>query len=152
MDPQPKPSMPRRCRCGPLPEECVHDDEYVTQLTERDGTFRRAPRVAREVDFSVTRGTVGVAAALAAVVKDREPLPEEIQKNRVRHARVGDLRDAGFEVIHTPGRVRNGPHVSIVWMGDDGSEATAPWTNEVSASLEACFNDAIQTSDEDGHA
>jgi len=138
---------PRECQCGPPPERCLSDDEYVTQLTDRDGTFRSAPRVQREVDFSVQRGELTLAETFSNVLGDASPLPEDLQGNDVRYAQVGALREAGFVVIHTRGRVKNGTHVSIVWMGEDGEDVAVPWPPRVSEALDACFNETLATSD-----
>lgn len=54
------------------------------------------------------------------------------ENDAVRYARVGDLRQAGFQVRHTPSR-RNPDHASVEWIGE--------WSNSVAARFDLCFGD-----------
>ncbi|MBO3086584.1 hypothetical protein [Cellulomonas fengjieae] len=148
MGDQRKATMPSGCGCGPPPHECLSDDEYVTQLTGRNGQFRNAPRVGVEVDFSVHRGRLSLAATYTKVTKDSSPLPEELQNSGVRYALTGDLRTAGFTVVHTPGKIIDGTHTSIVWAGEDLGEVVVPWPEKVSETFGSCFDKPIPHSDE----
>src|SRR5699024_9050539 len=60
--------------------------------------------------------------------------------SRVRYARVGDLREAGFAVVHTPGRVAGGVHCSVVFPSFDPLvEQAIPWPDKVSDEFDRCF-------------
>lgn len=58
------------------------------------------------------------------------------------------LRDKGFAVVHTPGRVRNPGHVSIVWPADDPlNRQDIPWPQDVVTAFNGCFNDSVEGTD-----
>jgi len=129
----------------------VNDEVLLSQLTDKDGTFRNAPR-GWEADFSLLLGPMSVREAVAFVLADAEPLEEIVDRNDVRHVRAGTLRAHGFMVVHTPGRkVRSSPHVSVLWIEDEESapggdpvESPRGWTDDVSALIAECFNSSIQ--------
>ena len=123
------------CKCGPPPEECLQNDEQITQLSEAGGApFRDAPRSDRERGLSVIRGKREVEEA-ERLVKVRLTSPD----NRVRHATVGVLRAAGFAVVHTPTRT-NPDHVSVIWPGDNWkTQQDIPWSPEVMLKFAACL-------------
>ncbi len=131
------------CACGTPPQECVRDEEWVTQVTDPHGNFYNEPRDYRsEVEVSALRGKLQVAEALRYVMK-MPPNEADIARNGVRHAQAGTLREAGFAVVHTPGRrIRQSPHVSIVWPDDDPlARQDTPWPADVSLEFNRCLNE-----------
>lgn len=141
----------RACRCGPPPEDCLTDGTVVTQLTERDGTFRCHPRHDRERALSVQIGQLTTEQMYPKVVPGPSG-PAEIDRNSVRHTTVGNLRASGFTVVHTPGnRVRSSTHASVLWSAghDWRTLQVVPWDSDVQGKLEQCFNDHMG-SDETG--
>lgn len=94
------------------------DDEWVTQLIFDGSPPVSKPRPQDTDGLSVLAGRLTVAEAARWVRRGRLPFP----RDSVRHARIADLREAGFTVTSTPSR----PipiHVSITreaeW-GEDG--------------------------------
>jgi len=124
------------CRCGPDPSSCLNNDEIVTQWAPETGEFRRRPRPEMEVEVSVLRGRLSAISAA-----ERIRVAEKKRTNsRVRYARVGDLREAGFAVVHTPGRVAGGVHCSVVFPSFDPLvEQAIPWPDKVSDEFDRCF-------------
>lgn len=129
------------CRCGKPPQECVSDGTELTQQAPRPGKFRNAPRVEREVDVSLLIGRWSVEDATRYVLMGNSPTRPQLNRAAVRHTVVGRLREAGFAVVHTPGRIKGGPHVSIVWPADEPlAHPEVPWPPEVSEVFDLCFN------------
>jgi hypothetical protein len=114
----------------------------LTQQTWRDGEFRNGPREAIETDLSMLCGEMSVLEA-CEYVNFRGPLTEaRLARAGVRYTSAGKLRGKGLAVVHTPGRIKDSPHVSVVWPDDDPLETqVAPWPPGVSEDFEACFND-----------
>lgn len=130
------------CQCGPPPDLCVADDEVLTHHTKTAGEFLNAPRVETEREISLLRGKLtteeatryrfrrGGAAAIQAAV----------ERSSVRHTTAGQLRRVGFAVVHTPGRMINGTHISVVWPTDDPlKRQDVPWPDDVAAKFASCF-------------
>lgn len=132
------------CHCTVDPGMCLSDDERVTQLDERDGSgFRMAPRVdPEEFGVSVMRGTLTLEETFQLVTKGM-PLPAPGSR-RVRYASVGSLREAGFEVVHTPSRrLANHPHCSVVVPSQMGElDPIVPWDAGVREAFQRCFNES----------
>lgn len=91
--------------------------------------------------MSVLLGRVDVETAFRHVV-GRDPFEGELAGRRVRWAAAGDIRGAGFAVVHTPNlRVRDSIHSSIVWPSDPTSSPEVPWVREMIDALDLCFSD-----------
>lgn len=137
----------RACRCGPPPEECVGDDEILTHYGH-NGEFTPAPRESvQEREVSVLRGPY-TAHEAARQVRGSRLSDAERSAASARYAHAGDLRDKGFAVVHTPGRVRNPGHVSIVWPADDPlNRQDIPWPQDVVTAFNGCFNDSVEGTD-----
>lgn len=131
------------CRCGKPPQECISDDVELTQQAPKAGKFRNAPRVEREVDVSLLIGRWSVEDATRYVLMGNSPTRPQLNRAAVRHTKVGRLREAGFAVVHTPGRIKGGPHASVVWPANQPlAHPEVPWPSEVSEAFEVCFNRA----------
>jgi hypothetical protein len=131
----------RACTCGPPPEQCVQDETYLTQQSWSPPDFRNKPRMERETAISMLIGEQWtVEDACKYVTGGRLMSQRKLAGAALRRTTAGKLREAGFAVVHTPGVIKDGPHVSVVWPGDDPLEYQAvPWTDEVSARFDACF-------------
>ena len=130
------------CHCGKPPQECVSDDVELTQQAPKAGKFRNAPRVQREVNVSLLIGRWSVEDATRYVLMGIPPTRKQLNRAVVRLTQVGRLREAGFAVIHTPGRIKGGPHVSVVWPADEPlAHPEVPWPPEVSEAFDLCFNE-----------
>jgi hypothetical protein len=129
------------CTCGPPPEQCVSDDEILTQHSWKLGSFADAPR-STELEQSMLRGVVTVADACSYRSGGVRVTANRIERAGCRQTTAGKLRAAGFAVVHTPGtKIKNGIHVSIVWPPDDPLDTQrTPWPPEVSERFAACFN------------
>jgi hypothetical protein len=131
------------CRCGLPPEECIPGDMVLTQQTWTAGTYRDGPREGIETEVSMLRGRWTVKDACEYVRPSAKPLSEaKLARADVRYTTAQQLRDAGFAVVHTPGKkFPNGPHVSIVWPNENPLQnQTVPWPPKVSTAFAACFN------------
>jgi hypothetical protein len=130
------------CRCGPPPERCVPDDTVLTQFGRKTELFRNAPRLERELGVSLLIGKQTIEDALRYVLQGNPPTRQQLRQAVTRLTSVGKLRNAGFAVVHTPGRVRQGIHVSVVWPGDDPlNRQDIPWPGSVSEAFDSCFNE-----------
>lgn len=128
------------CRCGPLPEQCVLDEEVLTQYGQLRSPFRVEPRVDRELGLSVLRGPLSLEDVVRHVLR-REPTEGDLAKSRVRRATAARLRRAGFAVVHTPGRTPDSPHCTVAWPATEPIEnPQVPWPSEVSERFAGCFN------------
>lgn len=138
------------CRCGPPPDQCIQDDELLTQHTWRAGVFNDEPRQG-ELDLSMLRGDVSVADACDYRTSGVRVSAAKIAKAGRRQTTAGKLRAAGLAVVHTPGqRIKNGLHVSVVWPQDDPVHVQqTPWPPDVSNGLAACFNEERGDSDDE---
>lgn len=69
--------------------------------------------------------------------------PTDVERASVRYTTAGDLRAAGFAVIHTCGRKGEGNgHVSVVWPADQPLDAPDPaWPAHVRKAFAACFTE-----------
>lgn len=133
--------LSQACRCGPPPEACVTDDTPLTQHAWKPTGFRTQPRVEYEVDISLLRGNDWTAeSASRYILRGEDPDQRKLRRVALRQTTAGQLRAAGFGVVHTPGRFRNGPHVSVVYPDSRPlEEHTIPWPPEVSERFVACF-------------
>ena len=126
-----------RCACPNGPEECLGEDELVTQFVPGpDQEFRGGPDPANQVGVSVQRGELTPEQCWRAMGYTSRPK----KGSRVRHTLVGTLRDNGFGLIHTSRRIVNGLHVSVLWPAEapiTGSET--PWPPEVTTTFNECF-------------
>ena len=130
------------CRCGPPPELCVPDDEILTQHGWIRSPFRNQPRGERELGLSVLRGPISLTEATRYVLQGEPPTERQLRKSRIRSSTAILLRQAGFAVVHTPGRVRNSAHCTVAWPDTDPLEAPqVPWPSEVSERFDSCFNE-----------
>jgi hypothetical protein len=126
---------PRFCTCGPAPQKCVRNDEYLTQTNDPGEGFRSQPRLnLREVDLSCFRGRLpleeAVSLRLRSSSRHKLARPERalsLDGWAVRYTKAGCLRDAGFVIVHTPGAVINGPHCSVVLDYETGGVPKVPW-------------------------
>jgi hypothetical protein len=119
----------------------VPDDSMLTQHASKAGQFRNAPRIDREVGVSVLIGEWSVEDATRYVLTGNSPTRQQLSRAVVRLTRAGTLREARFAVVHTPGRIKDGPHATVVWPdGDPLSGPQASWPAEVSAQFDSCFN------------
>lgn len=133
------------CDCGPPPELCVADDEVLTHHGKAADAFIDAPRINRgrnrgpERDVSLLRGKW--TARDATIYRFSHPTPGQLARAVVRCTTAGKLRSAGFAVLHTPGALENGPHVSVVWPADNPMERQdIPWPKEVADRFTKCFD------------
>lgn len=131
------------CRCEEGPDKCVADEELLTQHTWKAGIFNDAPRdEPAERELSMLRGDVTVAEACEYRSSTKVPAAKVAKAGR-RQTTAAEVRAAGFAVVHTPGWIKNGLHVSIVWPSDDPVHAQrVPWPPEVSKKFAACFNES----------
>jgi hypothetical protein len=125
-----------------LPEDCVPDDTVLTQFGRKPELFRNAPRVDRELGVSLLMGEQTVEEALRYVLQGNPPTRRQLSQAVTRLTGAGQLRNAGFAVVHTPGRVRHGIHVSVVWPGEDPlNRQDIPWPGPVSGAFDSCFSE-----------
>jgi hypothetical protein len=117
------------------------EDQELAQLSWANKPFRDQPRVDRELGLSVLRGPISVEAAVRYVLPG-QPTESQLKKGRIRRTKAATLREAGFAVVHTPGRVRNDEHCTVVWPDSDPlAGPQVPWPPEVSARFDSCFNE-----------
>ena len=111
-----------------MPRE-IRDDEFVSQYgsLRKDPVFRARPRPGSPMRraMSVTIGRR--SAAEMALFVDRTPDPAT---DGVRYATAGELRKAGFQVVHTPSRA-NRDHASVEWDNE--------WDDTVAEKFNECF-------------
>lgn len=122
---------------------CIRDDEILTNRTDSEGIFRDAPRWPRvpEDEVSAIRGAVGKQVAAQRMGQPAHLV--DVAKMRIRQAVTGELRLAGFAVIHTPGRKGHGNgHVSIIWPDANPlDEREWDWPAPVRKAFAACFTE-----------
>jgi hypothetical protein len=130
------------CHCGLSPEQCVRDEEMLTQFGLIRSPFRNQPRIDRELGLSVLRGEISLEDATRYVIQ-AEPTERDLMKARIRRTTAEVLREAGFAVVHTPGRrVRASSHCTIAWPDSDPIQMPhVPWPSEISARFDSCFNE-----------
>lgn len=129
------------CRCGSPPEHCVPDGETLTQYGRAGSPFRCQPRIERELGLSVLRGPLTLEETVRHVLR-REPTESDLARSRIRRTSAGRLREAGFAVVHTPGRTSVGVHCTVAWPGAEPIEnPQVPWPMEVAAQFQRCFTE-----------
>lgn len=113
----------------------IDDEEWLSQCgqrrQQRPWKFRSMPRPEKEppeLDISMILGRLSPAEADVAAFGPGRPTD---RRRAVRHARVGDLRAAGFRVEHTP-FLGSPDHVSVFWAGE------WVWDEAVGVRLDAC--------------
>lgn len=132
----------RACTCGPPAEECVPDEMILVQQTWNRGTFRIKPRYCIETAVSVLMAEEWTLEELCVYVNRGQPVsPGKVSKAGRRRTTAKRLRDAGFAVVHTPGNIEPGLHVSVVWPPADPFRHQDPqWGSDVQQRFDACFN------------
>ena len=132
------------CKCGPPPELCVPSDAILTQFAWKAGVFRDAPRQDRgERGLSVLIGAVSIQDAAKYVLMGEAPTTRQLSRAVVRLTSAGRFRAAKFAVIHTPGRIKEGIHATVVWPDADPVllQPEGNWDTELSILFNSCFND-----------
>jgi hypothetical protein len=86
--------------------------------------------------MSVIYGRLDVLDAMSKIM--RLVTEERAAGRQVRYARAGDLRDAGFGVVHTPSKA-NKLHCSVVWPPEPNPGARVPWPDDLVDALQTCF-------------
>ena len=140
------PTWVRRYACPTDLEggRCIADDEILTHHTSQSGRYNDAPRPeVMEVELSVMRGRLTTAEACTRRNGGRPAHPSDVERAGVRYTRAGELRSAGFAVIHTCGRKGEGNgHVSVVWPASSPFDAPDPaWPPRVQKAFAACFTE-----------
>jgi hypothetical protein len=121
---------------------CIADGELLTHHTSQRGRYNDAPRPeVMEVELSMMRGGLTVAEACMRRNGGRPAHPSDVERAGVRYTTAGELRSAGFAVIHTCGRKGEGyGHVSIVWPAANPLDEPDPaWPPDVRKAFAACF-------------
>jgi hypothetical protein len=121
---------------------CIADDEMLTHHTSQRGRYNDAPRPeVMEVELSMMRGELTVAEACMRRNGGHPAHPSDVERAGVRYTTAGELRGAGFAVIHTCGRKGEGyGHVSAVWPAANPLDAPDPaWPPHVQEAFAACF-------------
>lgn len=136
------------CTRGAHPELCVDDTTVLIRYfneNRADTAFR--PRVELETALSVLMAEGWSKLDVVSYVRQgRLVTPEILEKTSLFQTNARLLRENGFAVVHTPGAIANGPHVSAVWPPDRPFEVQDPaWPPEVSAAFRACFNEVEET-------
>ena len=134
------------CQTDLAGSQCIGATEAVTHHTATKGIYCNAPRpeVAAETDVSVIRGDVSTEEAMRQRNRKRTPAPEDVARGAVRRTTAGELRAAGFAVIHTPGKKRGheNPHVSVIWPDDNPLDLQERnWPADVQDAFAACFTE-----------
>lgn len=138
----------RLCACGPPPHLCVRGPTVLAQVAWKPNKYLSAPRGERghlpaEVDVSLLQrdDQITLADMLTYVGRGRVIRPKEFETASFRVVDARTLRDAGFAVVHTPGRVAWPSHVFVVWPHDDPLERPqTPWPRDVADNFAACFD------------
>lgn len=134
------------CKCAGSPVTCVGDDEILTQYAASATSIRTQPRETMndgqpELSMSLLRGRLTRLEAFR-YVRGRLPTESELQRILARYTRAGRLREAGFAVVHTPGRILQGIHVSVVWPNEDPLDRQdIPWPEGVPERFDRCFTE-----------
>lgn len=100
-----------------------------------------------ETEISVRRGKLTVAQASVARNAGNPVHPDDAAAAGVRYTSAGDLREAGFAVIHTPGiKGEESGHVSIIWPSTnplDEQDRAWPAENDELGQASACRAAAV---------
>ncbi|MCD0450585.1 hypothetical protein LO762_15500 [Actinocorallia sp. API 0066] len=74
------------------------------------------------------------------VLRGESPTPKKLASVALRVTTAGRLREAGFAVVHTTGKIKDSPHVSVVFPAvRPFDEFEVPWPPAVSERFGACF-------------
>ena len=124
--------------------QCIRNEEIPTHHAKQRGQYNNAPRPKiPEVEVSVMRGALSKADACQRRNRNQPAPPTDIERAGIRYATAGDLREAGFAVIHTckPKGEGNG-HVSIIWPNTNPlAEQDSHWPAGVQEAFAACFTE-----------
>jgi hypothetical protein len=83
---------------------CIGDGEVLTHHTAVRGLYNNAPRPDFEEDeVSVWRGAISKSEACRLRNRNQPVAPQDVARAGIRRATAGDLRAAGFAVVHTCG-------------------------------------------------
>jgi hypothetical protein len=121
--------------------QCIGDDEILTHHTKQRGQYVNAPDARREVELSVMRGRLTVAAAYQQRNGGLRAHPADVEKAAVRYTTAKRLREQGFVVVHTcgPKGEENG-HISVVWPTANPLDEPDPnWPPNVQEAFASCF-------------
>lgn len=123
--------------------QCIGGEEILTHHTEQRGQYKNAPDARREVELSIMRGRLTIAAACQQRNGGLPAPPADVERADVRYTTARRLREAGFAVIHTCGPKGEGyGHVSVVWPAANPLDGPNPnWPTPVQAAFAACFTE-----------
>src|SRR5260370_12358377 len=89
--------------------QCIQDAEILTHHTYERGHYSNAPRPAsREDEVSLMRGSLTKEQACSQRIGGGLAAPTDVASAGIRYAKAGDLRAAGFALVHTCGRKGEG--------------------------------------------
>lgn len=115
----------------------ILDHEWVSQRVYLDEGDRlmilNAPRPKDDDRLSVTVGRLSPAEMYKRVRLQARTIPP-CERDGVRHAKVGDLRDAGFNLIHAPSN-RNPDHATVACEQE--------WDEQTEEKFHGCFGDLV---------
>ncbi|GGM32945.1 hypothetical protein GCM10011608_16780 [Micromonospora sonchi] len=112
----------------------LRDDVDLTQYGEDGEGFRSCLRVdIGETEMSLIIGRQSKMAVALLVTKAAPPWAT------ARYTTVGALRQAGFEVVHSPTR-GNPLHVSV--FPPSGPHGPAEWDDAMATSFDKCFTES----------
>jgi hypothetical protein len=133
--------MRRVCSCGPVPDVCLSDEVVLVQHAWDKRKFRNAPRERVETDVSLLAAADWTLTEVSTYIRrGRPPALADLKRAGLRRTTAGGLRRAGFVVIHTPGALVAGPHVSVTWPGAAPFERQDEyWPLGVAEKFDACF-------------
>lgn len=135
----------RACPVDLAGGQCIGGEEILTQHTKERGQYIKAPRpdMKDEVELSVMRGRLTVAAAYQQRNGGLPAHPADVERADVRYTTAQRLRDAGFAVIHTCGPAGEGyGHVSVVWPpANPLDEPDRNWPTAVQDDFDTCFTE-----------
>ena len=126
---------------------CIGDAEILTHHTELRGQYPNAPRERNgkpaEVEVSMMRGAISKAEACSRRNGGNPAASADVARAGIRYATAGDLREAGFAVIHTCMPKGEGyGHVSVIWPAANPLDEQDPdWPAPVQEAFAACFTE-----------
>lgn len=96
-----------------------------------------------ETEVSVMRGKLTRAEACMQRNGGLPAPPADVERAGVRYAKVGDLREKGFAVIHTCCKKGEGyGHVSVIWPDANPlDEQDRNWSAPVQEAFASCFTE-----------
>ena len=141
--PQSSPTWVRKNACPTdlSGNQCIDDAEILTHHAPESGQYTNVPRPEMsEVELSVMRGKLTRAEACVRRNRGNPVAPQDVARAGVRYATAGDLRNAGFAIIHTCGRKGEGNgHVSVVCPDANPLDEQEPaWPPAVQEAFAAC--------------